>query len=118
VEQEVDSLRNRMRFSQEDFDRRVAEKYGSKEKFLQVMAQRVAIRKLLDEHILDGVKDPKEREHKTIEWVGTVFKDADVKILDPVIGDKLRAAGGQDDWKKFWPLMISKNSELRSVLVQ
>jgi hypothetical protein len=67
--------------------------------------------------VLDGIKDPKEREHKTLEWVGTLFKDADVKILDPDFTEKMKTASGLIDWKTFWPRMIGRKTELKGVLM-
>jgi copper chaperone CopZ len=91
--------------------------YGSNEKYFQIVAQRIGIRKLLNEHILDGVKDPAEKKRKTMEWIGKVFKDADVKLLKQDYKQKLLASVGQTEWKVFWPLMIGKDTELKRLLV-
>lgn len=117
VEQEVESLRQKLGLSHDEFGQRAAKEYGSLEKTHQMVARRMALRKLLEEHVLQGVQDPKERERKTLEWVGSVFKDADVKVLDPQFKEKIRAAAGQDDWKTFWPRMIGRKTELKGILI-
>jgi hypothetical protein len=71
----------------------------------------------LDEHVVRH-SGPQERTRKTMEWAGTIFKDSDVKILDPGFKEKIHAAAGQDDWKTFWPRMIASGTELKSLLVQ
>jgi hypothetical protein len=68
--------------------------------------------------VVSGIQDPQERARKTMEWAGTIFKDSDVKILDPGFKEKIHAAAGQDDWKTFWPRMIASGTELKSLLVQ
>jgi copper chaperone CopZ len=97
---------------------RVNSRFGSPEKFHQQLARAVAIRKLIDDHAVQGVSDPKEKERKTLEWVGVVFKDADVKVVDPEVAKKLLASAGQDDWKKFWPQMIGRDTELKTMLLR
>jgi copper chaperone CopZ len=118
VENEVEAVFKEKRLSPEEFMKQAFAKFGSKEKYFQVVGQRLGIRKLLDEHVLQGVQDPQEKTRKTLEWVGTLFKDADVKIIDPSFKEKVHAAAGQDDWKTFWPRMISGTTELKSVLIQ
>jgi copper chaperone CopZ len=117
VEEEVQSLGKKLGLSKEELGQKVSKEYGSVEKFNQMVARRLGIRKLLDDRILQGVQDSKERERKTLEWVGSVFKDADVKLLDPQLKEKVHAAAGQDDWKIFWPRMIGRKTELKSILI-
>ncbi len=117
VEQEVEALRQTLGLSKEELAQRAAREYGSVEKFYQVVASGISIKKLLDEHVLQGVNDPKERERKTLEWVGSVFKDADVKVLDPQVKAKMVAIAGQDDWKIFWPRMIGRKTELKGIFM-
>ena len=118
VETEVETIAKNNGISQEEFLTQVKAVFGSKEKYLQVVGQRLGIRKLLDEHVVSGIQDPQERARKTMEWAGTIFKDSDVKILDPGFKEKIHAAAGQDDWKTFWPRMIASGTELKSLLVQ
>ncbi|MGO9570273.1 MAG: heavy-metal-associated domain-containing protein [Desulfomonilaceae bacterium] len=118
IETEVETIAKKNGISQEEFLTQVKAVFGSKEKYFQVVGQRLGIRKLLDEHVLAGIQDPQERTRKTMEWVGTVFKDSDVAILDPGFKEKIRATAGQDQWKTFWPRMIATGTELKSLLVQ
>jgi len=117
IEERVEALRKAQGLSQEELASKMRARYGSEEKYHQMIAQRIGIRKLFDEHLLEGIKDPKERERKTLEWVGALFKVADVRILDPKFKEKIHAAAGADDWKRFWPLMISRKTELKNVLM-
>jgi len=118
VEEETEALRKKLGLSAEEFARKAAERYGSPEKFLQVVAQRIAIRKLVTEHVAPQVSDPAVRESKVVEWIGGLFKDADVKVVDAQFGEQLHASSGESDWKKLWPRMISRNTELRTVVLQ
>jgi copper chaperone CopZ len=118
IETEVETIAKKNGISREEFLTQMKAVFGSKEKYLQVVGQRLGIRKLLDEHVLAGIQDPQERAHKTLGWVGTVFKDADVQILDLGLREKINATAGQDQWKTFWPRMIASGTELKSLLVQ
>jgi copper chaperone CopZ len=118
VQTEVETIIKNKGISPEEFLTQVTAAFGSKEKYLQVVGQRLGIRKLLDEHVVSGIQDPQERARKTMEWAGTIFKDSDVKIIDPGFKEKIHAASGQDDWKTFWPRMIASGTELKSLLVQ
>jgi copper chaperone CopZ len=118
VQTEVEEIIKNKGISPDEFLTQVTAAFGSKEKYLQVVGQRLGILKFLDENVLANIKDPKERERKTMEWVGTAFKDSDVKILDPGFKERIHAAAGQDDWKTFWPRMIASGTELKSLLVQ
>ncbi|AFM27112.1 heavy-metal-associated domain-containing protein [Desulfomonile tiedjei] len=118
VEAEVERIRTAQGIDTDEFAKRISQQFGSKEKYFQIVAQRLGIRKLVDEHVVSGIQDSQEKARKTMEWVGTVFKDADVKILDPTFKEKMHASFGQDEWKTFWPRMISANTELKNLLVQ
>jgi copper chaperone CopZ len=118
VQTEIEAVFKEKGLVPEEFMKQVLVKFGSKEKYFQVVGQRLGIRKLLDEHVLEGVQDPQERTRKTLEWVGAHFKDADVKITDSSFREKVHAASGQDDWKTFWPRMIGGTTELKTVLIQ
>jgi hypothetical protein len=118
IEEEIEKMRKTRGLSKEDFTTNITKKYGSFDKFVQVMAQALAIRKLLDEQIVQGIKDPKERERKTLAWVGTLFKDAQVEILDSDFREKLHASVGESTWRTFWPRMIGRETDLKTVLVR
>jgi copper chaperone CopZ len=118
VETEVETIAKNNGISQEQFLTQVKAVFGSKEKYFQVVGQRLGIRKLLDEHVLKGIEDPQERTRKTMEWAGTLFKDSDVQILDPGFKEKIHASAGQDQWKTFWPRMIATGTQLKNLLVQ
>jgi copper chaperone CopZ len=118
VEAEVQRLVNEQGVSREEFLTWITSTYGSPEKYYQVVGQRLGIRKLLDEHVVQGIQDPDEKKRKTVEWAGKLFKEADVKILDPVFKEQVRAAIGQEEWKILWPRMIAQDTELKSLLVQ
>jgi copper chaperone CopZ len=118
IETEVENIAKKNGVSKEEFLTRMKAVFGSTEKYLQVVGQRLGIRKLLDDEVLAGIKDPQERERKTMVWVGTVFKDSDVQIVDTSLKEKMHATAGQDQWKTFWPRMIAMNTELKSLLIQ
>jgi copper chaperone CopZ len=118
VQQAVEALRASQGLSEEEFERRVVARHGSPEKFNQYVARKIAIGKLFAEHVGPEVSDPKERERRIIEWLGAVFTAGEVRIFDADLRNKLRATAGHDDWKRFWPQMISRKSELKSLITQ
>lgn len=118
IEAEVQRIFKEHGASREEFIAWMTSTYGSPEKYYQIVGQRLGIRKLVDEHVVNGVTDPEEKKRKTMEWAGNLFKSADVKILDQGFKEKVHASAGQDDWKTFWPRMISGNSDLKSLLLQ
>ena len=118
VEEEVQRIFGEQGSSREEFLTWISSTYGSPEKYYQRVGQRLGIRKLLDENVLQGIEDPVEKKRKTFEWAGKLFKDADVKILDPGLKEKVRASVGQDEWKTLWPRMIAQDTELKSLLVK
>jgi len=118
IEEEVQAMMKNQGMSQEQFLAWVNTAYGSPEKYNQVVGQRLGIRKLIDEVVLEGVKDPEAKKHKTMEWAGALFKDANVQLVDLAFKQKIHAAVGQDEWKTFWPRMIGQTTELKSLLMQ
>ena len=82
IETEIEALAKNKGASKEEFLTQITAGFDSNEKYLQAVGQRLGIRKLLDEHVLEGIQNPQERKRKTMEWVGNTFKEADVQILD------------------------------------
>ncbi len=117
MEQEVGNIVRAKGVPAEEFMAQMTSKFGSREKYLQIVGQRLALRKLLEETVPSDVKDPEERKRKTLEWVGTVFKEADVKFLDNALKEKVQVAAGQDAWKTFWPRMVSSDTQLKTLLL-
>lgn len=118
VEAEVQKIFVKKGGTREEFSAWMNKEYGSPEKYYQIVGQRLGIRKLLDDNILEGITSPDEKKRKTMEWIGQIFKDSDVKIIDPGFKEKVHAAAGQDDWKTFWPRMVAGDSELKRLLLQ
>jgi copper chaperone CopZ len=118
IEEEIKGIATTKAVTPEQLLNQATEQFGSKEKYFQIVGQRLAIRKLVEDHVVSGVQDQQEKARKTMEWAGSIFKDSDVKILDPKFKEKIHASAGQDDWKTLWPRMISSSTELKSLLVQ
>jgi copper chaperone CopZ len=118
IDEEVQNIMKNQGMNRDQFVAWVSKTYGSPEKYNQVVGQRLGIRKMIDEVVIEGVKDPEAKKHKTMEWAGALFKDANVQLVDPKFKEKLHAAVGQDDWKTFWPRMIGQTTELKSLLMQ
>lgn len=118
VEAEVQRIFTDGGGTKEEFAAWINSAFGSPEKYYQVVGQRLGIKKLLDEEVLDGITSPEDKKTKTMAWIGQIFKDSDVKIIDPAFKEKVHAAAGQDDWKTFWPRMIAGETELKRLLVQ
>ncbi len=118
VADEAEVLRKTSNLSKEDFLAKTGKDYGSLEQFYKMVAQRIGLRKLFDEHVLAGIKDPKERERRAIEWLGETFRGSDVKVVSAELREKIHAAAGQHDWNTFWPRMIAKDTELKRVVMR
>ena len=118
VDNETEALRKALNLSRDEFLAKIVKDYGSLEQFYKVVAQRIGLRKLFDEYVLEGVKDPGERQRKTMEWLGETLKAADVKVLSGELKEKLRTAAGHDKWNTFWPRMIPKDTELKRVVMR
>jgi copper chaperone CopZ len=118
IDEEIAIIAKKQGISPEELQQQNLSRFGSREKFLQIMAQRLALRKLLDEHVVQGVQNSEERKRKTLEWAGALFKDSDVEIVDPAIKQQVRSIAGQEDWKTFWPRMVSGETELKNLLFQ
>ncbi len=91
---------------------------GSSEKYSQIVAQRIGIRKLIDKHVVAGVQNPDEKNRKTLDWLAGVFKASDVKITDRDLKKELAASTGKDEWNEFWPRMISRETGLKRVIIR
>jgi copper chaperone CopZ len=116
IEAYVQEVFKKQGVSREEFAAWMNKNYGSPEKYYQVVGQRLGIKKLIDDNFAEGSPDAQERNRKTLEWAGDLFKKADVKILDQGFKEKLHAGSGQSDWPVFWPRMIGAQTELKSLL--
>lgn len=118
IEEEVQKMAQKQGMPTEQFLTVMAAKYGSKEKYLQIVGQVLGVRRLREDKVVQGIQNPDEKVHKTMEWLGKLFRDADVQIVDEGTKKTLHAAAGQDDWKTFWPRMIAGDTELKTALNQ
>lgn len=118
VEEVVNAYMKEKGLSPEEFNEKVVKVYGSQEKLNQILAHRIGIRKLLDDYILAEIEDSNARERKAVQWIGSRFKEADVTIVDDKVKKAVFAAGGPYEWKTFWPLLIGKETELKSALLK
>ena len=118
VEEEVEKIFKNRGGSKEEFLAWIKANYGSPVKFNQIVGQRLGIRRFLEDYILDGVKDPDEKKRKAMEWVGTLFRDSKVRIVDDQLREKLHASIGQSEWNTFWPRMLGSETDLKRLLTQ
>jgi copper chaperone CopZ len=118
IEDEVTAMAGRKGIPREQLIATATKTYGSEEKFNQLVAQQLGIRRLLSDYVAEGITDPEKKERTIVAWIGTVFKDANVQILDAGLKGKLQASVGESDWKLFWPRMIGRDTELKRILVQ
>lgn len=118
IEEEIDKIFKKRGGTEEEFIAWIKTTYGTREKFTQVVGQRLGIKRFLEDYVLDGIKDSDTRKQKTMKWVGKLFRDSDVKIVDQNYKKKLHASVGQDDWNTFWPRMIGSQTELKALLNQ
>lgn len=117
VEDEIRTILETQTMKEEDFTKWINENFGSMEKFKQVIAQRLAIQKFIDESEISEIQDREMRKDKILEMLGNLLKDADVKIYDKKLKENIHAKIGQDNWKTFWPRMLSVETELKSLLL-
>ena len=118
IEEEVDKISKQHGGTKEEFLAWVKATYGTQEKFNQIIGQRLGIKRLFEDYVLYGIKEPAEKQHKTTEWIGKLFKDADVKIVDQQFKQKLHASVGKAEWNTVWPRMLGSQTELKSLLDQ
>ncbi|MDQ7781230.1 MAG: cation transporter [Desulfomonilaceae bacterium] len=118
VDEEVERIFKNRGGTREEFRAWITANYGSPEKFNQIVGQRLGIRRLLEDHILDGVTDAETKKHKAMEWIGTLFRDSKVLIVDEQLKETLQASVGQKEWSTFWPRMIGSETELKKLLTQ
>ncbi|MBM3299707.1 MAG: hypothetical protein FJY85_07115, partial [Deltaproteobacteria bacterium] len=118
VEEEVNRILKDRGMTQEQFVEWIKSRYGSAEKYYQMVGQRLGIKRFLDDHALQGVQDPAEKSRKTLEVMGRLFREADVKIFDNAFRGRLQASAGQAEWKTFWPRMIGAQTGLKGLLLQ
>jgi hypothetical protein len=118
IEAEVQRIYKSQGVSMDDFNAWIKATYGSAEKYHQIIGQRLGIRKLMDDNVLEGLKDTQAKNRKAMEWATERFKEADVKVVDLALREKLQASAGQVEWKSFWPRIIGRDTDLKTLLVQ
>jgi len=118
IEDEVTAMSARRGIPRERLIADAPKIYGSLEKFNQLVAQQLGVRRLLTDHVAEGITDPEKKERAIVAWVGTIFKDGNVQILDAGLRSKLQASVGESDWKLFWPRMIGRDTELKRILAE
>ncbi len=85
-----------------------ASRLGSSAKYQQVLLQRLALQKYKTGSLIgDG---------ETEAWVAEQLRSARVEIGNPDLERRLSSDLGTADWDHIWPLMLSRNTELRQVL--
>lgn len=117
IEDELILLGKKQGLSVEQLTKKAAANIGSMEKYNQIVAQRIGIRKLIDEHVA-GIQDTDERNRKALDWLAGVFRSSDVKIIDGDLKDELAASAGKDEWNEFWPRMISRDTGLKRIIIR
>ncbi|MFW5792290.1 MAG: heavy-metal-associated domain-containing protein [Desulfohalobiaceae bacterium] len=81
---------------------------GSSAKYQQVLLQRLALQK----YKTGSLSGNGEAE----AWVAEQLRSANVEIGNPDLKRRLSADLGTADWDHLWPLMLSRNTQLRQVL--
>ncbi len=117
VDDEIRTIFETQAIQEDQFNKWINDNFGSVEKFRQVVAQRIAIQKLLEDVAIMDIQDPELKKTKILEMLGDLFKTADVKIYDGKLKEQIHAKVGHDDWKTFWPRMLNADSELRALLM-
>lgn len=118
IEQEIDRIAKSKRMSKDDLLAQMKTLYGSPEKYSQIVGQRLGIRHYLEDYVLDGVKDPGEKNRKTMALMGKLFSESNVEIVDSKLKERLYASAEQQDWKTFWPRIVGVDTALKSLLIQ
>lgn len=117
VDDEIKTILETQSMQEAQFTQWINENYGSMEKFRQVIAQRLAIQKLLEDAAITDIQDTEIRKAKIIEMLSDLFKNADVRVYDTKLKEQIHAKVGHDDWKTFWPRMLNADSELKTLLI-
>ena len=117
VDDEIRTVFETQAIQEDQFNKWISDNFGSMEKFRQIVAQRLAIHKLLEDMAIMDIQDSELKKTKILEMLGDLFKSADVKIYDGKLREQIHAKVGHDDWKTFWPRMLNADSELRALLM-
>ena len=117
VDDEIRTIFETQAIQEDQFNKWINDNFGSHEKFRQIIAQRLAIQKLLEDTAIADVQDPELKKARILEMLGDLFKNADVKIYDQNLRQQIHSRVGHDDWKTFWPRMLNADSELRTLLM-
>jgi len=118
IEKEIRLLANNQGVSVRKIIDKGIQRFGSVEKYIQAIGQSIGIRKLLNNDIFTQVSEDTEKDREKTEWLAECFMKADVKFLDSKTKERLGTETGQNEWQQFWPLMISRDTELKRILSQ
>lgn len=118
IEAEIQRIATEKGAPQDKYVDEMASKYGSREKYFQVVAQRLGIQRLIDDHVAVGTQDADEKKRKVLDWAGRLFRQSNVIVVDREVRETLHASSGNDEWKSFWPRMIASDSDLKSLLLR
>jgi copper chaperone CopZ len=118
IEAEVQRIISEKGVPQDQFFTEMVSTYGSKEKYYQAVAQRLGIRKLIEDYVVSGSQDPDAKKRKVLDWAGKLFRQSNVIIVDREVRETLHASAGNDEWKSFWPRMIAADTDLKGLLLR
>ncbi len=117
IDDEIRNIFETQTLKEDELNQWIKETYGSVAKFRQVIAQRLAIEKYLEESTESEIEDIEQKKIMVSTLLGSIFKDANVRIYDDKIREQIHARVGRDDWNTFWPRMLSADSELKTLLI-
>ncbi len=91
---EVDLRLNELTQRHQGFEQVMTDRYGSIERFKELLREDMIISQNLDQNVFAGSKDPQTQQSQFQDWYGTLEKSADIAIFDPRLKDLKQGGSG------------------------
>ncbi len=91
---EVELRIKQLRQQKPDFDTQILAQYGSSERFFQQTKAEMIIQRNIEEHVLSGIKEPRQRQARFNQWFQDLIGQSPVEIYDVGLKRAASKTGG------------------------
>jgi copper chaperone CopZ len=91
---EVDLRIEELQKSTLNLDKYVQSRYGSEDQFFQQLKEDMIINRNIEDHVLDQIKDPRQRQQHYSQWFQALIDNAAIVIYDEQLSQSASASGG------------------------
>lgn len=91
---EVDLRIEKLQKSTPNLDRYIQSRYGSAELFFQQLKEDMIISRNIEDHVLDQIKEPSQRQQRYSQWYQNLVDNASIVIYDEQLKQSASASGG------------------------